>query len=61
MVEQNRFRSWGLWLSVVALLVFVGKTYFNFEIPKVDELVNMILVVLTGFGVLNNPTNKTGF
>jgi uncharacterized membrane protein len=60
-MEQNRFKSWALWLAVAALISFVTKTYFGFEIPEFDKFVDLILVVLTGFGILNNPTNKAGF
>lgn len=59
-MEQNRFKSWGLWLSVAALVGFVFKTYLGYEIPEFDTLVNMLLVVLAGFGIINNPTDKTG-
>lgn len=58
-MKQNRFRSWGLWLSVAALIGFVSKTYFGYDIPQFDTLVNMILVILVGFGIINNPTDKT--
>jgi uncharacterized membrane protein len=58
---QSRFRSWALWLAVAALVGFVAKTYFNYEIPQFDTLVNMILVVLAGFGIINNPTDKQNF
>lgn len=58
-MKQNRFKSWGLWLSVTALIGFVAKTYFGYEIPQLDTLVNMVLVVLSGFGIINNPTDKT--
>ena len=60
-VIQNRFRSWALWLSVATLIGFVVKTYFNYEISKFDELVNMILIVVSGFGIINNPTSKNSF
>jgi uncharacterized membrane protein len=60
-MEQSRYKSWALWLSVAALVAFVSKTYFGYEIPGWDNFVNLILVVLTGFGILNNPTNKSGF
>jgi hypothetical protein len=60
-MNQNRFKSWALWLSVAALIAFVSKTYFNYEIPQFDTLVNLLLVVLTGFGILNNPTDKAKF
>jgi uncharacterized membrane protein len=57
-MKQNRFKSWGLWLSVAALIGFITKTYCGYEIPQFDTLVNMILVVLAGFGIINNPTDK---
>jgi uncharacterized membrane protein len=60
-MTQNRFRSWALWLSVAALIGFIAKTYFKYEIPQLDTLINMILVVLAGFGILNNPTDKQNF
>ena len=58
---QNRFKSWALWLSVAALIAFVSKTYFGYEIPQFDQLVNLILIVLSGFGIVNNPTDKENF
>lgn len=58
---QSRYKSWALWLSVASLIAFVSKVYFNYEIPQFDKLVNLILVVLTGFGILNNPTEKNNF
>ena len=60
-IEQNRLRSWTLWLSVAALIAFVTKTYFHYEIPEFDNLVNLILVVLTAFGILNNPSDSTNY
>ena len=58
---QERIKSPVVWLSVVALVGFVAKTYFNYEIPQLDTLADMVLAALIGFGVLNNPTNKIGF
>ena len=58
---QNRFKSWALWLSIAALIAFVSKTYFGYEIPEFDTLVNLVLIVLAGFGILNNPTSKDNF
>lgn len=55
---QNRFKSWALWLSVAALIAFVTKTWLNFEIPQFDMFVELILTVLAGFGIINNPTDK---
>lgn len=55
---QNRYKSWALWLSVASLITFVTKTYLGYEIPEADKLVDLILVVLSGFGIINNPTDK---
>jgi len=57
---QNRLKSPALWVSVGLLIAFVSKTYMGYEIPRVDELVDMIIVVCIGFGILNNPTNPNG-
>ena len=59
-MKQNRMKSWALWVSVAALIGFIAKTYFGFEIPQFDTLVNLVLVVLCGFGIINDPTNKEG-
>jgi hypothetical protein len=42
---------------VAALIAFISKTYIGYEIPEFDKLVNLILVVLSGFGIINNPTD----
>ena len=46
---------------MLALIYFVLKEWVGFEIPKWDLFVTLLLAVLTGFGILNNPTNKSGF
>ena len=55
---QNRLKSWVLWSSIAAFIVFVLKTYFGVVIPQVDILVNSILSIMVLFGVINNPTDS---
>lgn len=56
-----RFKSWALWLSVAALVVFCVKEFTGVDISgTVDGFLNVLLPVLVGFGIVNNPTNKTG-
>lgn len=57
-MEQNRWRSKALWLSVAALIGFVAKNYLGYEIPQYDQLVDLVLTVLIGFGIINSPTNQ---
>lgn len=48
-------------MAVAALIAFVTKEWFGLEIPKFDEFVELLLTVLVGFGVVNNPTDKSHF
>ena len=58
MVKQSRWKSPVLWVSIASLIGFTVKTYFGYEIPQFDVLVNMILIVASGLGIINNPENK---
>ena len=58
---QNRFRSKVVWTSTATLIIFILKNYLNIEIPKVNELVDLVLVLATVLGVFNNPCDKENF
>lgn len=58
--KQNRLKSWALWMSVAALVVFCVKEFCGIDISgTVDGLMNVLLPVLVGFGIINNPTDKS--
>ncbi len=59
-MKQNRLKSWALWVSIAALIVFCVKEFAGVDISAtVDGLLNVLLPVLVGFGIVNNPTDKT--
>lgn len=59
---QNRLKSWALWVSIAALVVFCVKEFAGVDISStVDGLLNVLLPVLVGFGIVNNPTDKSNF
>ena len=58
---KNRLKSPVLWVSVAALIGFICKTYFGYEIPQLDTLVNLVLAVAVAFGIVNNPTEHDKF
>lgn len=59
---QNRFKSWALWVSIASLVVFCVKEFAHVDISEtVDGLLNVLLPVLTAFGIVNNPTDKDNF
>ena len=57
----ERLKSPVLWVSCLALLAFVAKTWFGFEIPQFDTFTELFLTVLVAFGVINNPTDQKHF
>ncbi len=55
---RNRFKSWALWTSIAALVVFCAKEILNIDIADtVDGFMNVLLPVMVGFGIINNPTD----
>ena len=58
----SRFKSWAVWLSIGALVVFCGKEFGGIDISgTVDGLLDVMLPVLVGFGIVNNPTDRGHF
>lgn len=58
----SRFKSWALWVSVAALVVFCVKEFGGVDISEtVDGLLNVLLPVLVAFGIVNNPTDSQNF
>lgn len=58
----SRFKSWAVWLSIGALVVFFAKEFGGIDISDtVDGLLNVLLPLLVAFGIVNNPTDKTHF
>lgn len=59
---QNRFKSWALWTSIAALVVFCVKEFAGLDISAtVNGLLDVLLPVLVAFGIVNNPTDKQNF
>ena len=61
-MEQNRFKSWALWTSIAALIVFCVKQFAGIDIGEtMNGLLDVLLPVLVAFGIVNNPTDKKNF
>ena len=57
-MKQSRLKSWALWVSLGALVVFCVKEFAGIDISKtVDGLLNVLCPVLVGFGLINDPTS----
>lgn len=56
----SRFKSWALWLSLGALVVFCVKEFAGVDISDtVDGFLDVLLPVLLAFGIVNNPTDSS--
>ena len=63
---QPRWRSWGVWGSVLGALWTIANAVGLTEKWGIEEstfktIVDAVGVILTGFGILNNPTDKANF
>lgn len=56
--KQSRFKSWALWTSIAALVVWCVKEFAGIDISAdMNAFLNVALPVLVGFGIVNNPTD----
>ena len=57
---KEKLRSWALWVSMAALVVFCVKEFGGVDIyASVNGLLNVLCPVLVGFGIVNNPNSRT--
>ena len=58
----SRFKSWAVWLSIGAMIIFCAKEFGGVDISgTVDGLLDVLLPLLVAFGIVNNPTDKSHF
>ena len=65
-MKQNRFKSYVVWVAIVAQLISLGQLTGLWENIGVDagvvgDVVAGLLQLLVIAGVLNNPTSKDSF
>jgi uncharacterized membrane protein len=58
MEQQNRFKSWALWVAVAALLSTLLNDMGLVESAVFDDYVEKLLYILALAGIINNPTDK---
>lgn len=62
-MEQNRFRSWALWVSVMGAVWIILSAFGLTEKIGIEEstfktVLDALGTILIGFGIVNNPTDK---
>ena len=57
-MKQNRFKSWTLWTSIAALVVWCVKEFGGIDISSdMNAFLNVALPVVVSLGIINNPTD----
>lgn len=65
-MTQNRFKSWATWVAIAgAVWMLISALGLPEKMGLTAETWNLVLnalgAILVGFGILNNPTDKTNF
>ena len=65
-VSQPRWKSWAVWVSALGALWTIANAFgltqkIGIEESTFKSVVDAIGVILVGFGILNNPTDKANF
>ena len=58
----SRFKSWAVWVSMGALIIFCTKEFAGVDISStVNGLLDILLPLFVAFGIVNNPTDREHF
>lgn len=56
MNQDNRWRNYGLWLSIAAFVPLLLSSLGIHLVPNYQEIVNAFLAILVAAGIISNPT-----
>ena len=60
--NQYWYKSWAMWMALAALVAYVAKTIFGQDIaPWLNGLMDILLPLAVGFGIVNNPNTTNGW
>jgi uncharacterized membrane protein len=65
-MEQPRWKSWVVWLTLLPVLILLGDTYGLWDVIHMSsdtftKLFTAIGAALVAFGILNNPKDPSSF
>ena len=65
-MKQSRFTSKIVWVSILAQLIVIGQltglfARWGLDAGVINDIGSSLLQLFVLFGVLNDPTNKSGF
>ena len=65
-MEQNRFKSWALWVSVAGAAWVIASAFglperIGLEEGTFHRILDALGAILIAFGICNNPTDPQNF
>lgn len=60
-MQQNRFKSSVVWAAVLGQILLVVGLYLPDVADEIKIVGTVAIEILTLFGILNNPTDKSNF
>ena len=65
-MEQNRFKSWVAWLTLLPIIIMLGDAYGFWNVIRMSsdvftQLFVSVGALLVAFGIFQNPTDKDNF
>lgn len=55
----EKLKSWPMWVAMGSLAVYIAKACGGLDISEnVNGLLDVLLPILVGFGVVNNPNSR---
>lgn len=55
---REKMKSPVLWVSLSAMIFFICKEWIGLEIREWDTFVELLIALLTAFGIINNPNSR---
>lgn len=59
---MEKLKSWPMWLALGAMVAWLVKSICKIDISvELNEFLNLLLPILVGFGIVNDPNSRTHF
>lgn len=59
-LDLSRFKNYGLWVSLLALIPLILSCFgINLVPEEYEQIINLVLSILLALGVINNPTTES--
>ncbi|MCF0148636.1 MAG: holin [Clostridium sp.] len=59
-IDWSRFKNYGLWVSILALIPMILSAFGVKVVPEeYESIMNTVLSILVALGIISNPTTES--